>query len=66
MSEQKLIDAAMEIRDSIKMGLLKKHISQVQIGKMIGEGEAQVSRAVNGDMSPKSVAIRQKIYEIIE
>lgn len=65
MTEQKLMDAAAEIKENIKIALLRNHITQVEVAKKIGENEPQVSRAINGDMSPKSVAIRQKIYEVL-
>lgn len=66
MSEQKLVDAAHEIEESIKIGLLKKHMTQIELSQLIDEGTSQINRAIKGDMSPKSLAIRKKIYKIIE
>ena len=60
------MDAAAETRENIKIGLLRKQITQVQLAEMIGEGEAQVSRAIRGDMKPQSSKIRQKIYKVLE
>ena len=66
MTEEKLMDAAAETRENIKIGLLRKQITQVQLAEMIGEGTAQVSRAIRGDMNPQSSRIRQKIYKVLE
>ena len=66
MTEDKLMDAVAEMRETIKIGLLRKRMTQVQLSEKIGEGEVQVSRAINGDMSPKSSAIRKKIYKVLD
>lgn len=66
MSEDKLIEAASEVKEEIKLGLLKKHITQVELSELINEGTVQINRAISGDMSPKSISIRKKIYKIID
>lgn len=66
LTEDKLMNAAAEIKENIKIGLLRKRITQVKLSEMIGEGTVQVSRAINGDISPKSSEIRQKIYDILD
>jgi len=65
MPEQKLAEVAQEIEDQIKMALIKNHMSQIEMARLINEGQSQVSRAVKGDMSPKSVSIRKKIYRVL-
>ncbi len=35
-----------------------------QLAEMIGEGESQTNRAINGDNSPKSRVIRKKIFTL--
>ena len=66
MTEEKLMDEVAKMRETIKIGLLRKRITQVKLSEMIGEGTVQVSRAINGDMSPKSSKIRQKIYKVLD
>ena len=66
MPEQKLAELAQEIEDTIKIGLLKEHMTQIEMARLINEGQSQVNRAVKGDMSPKSIAIRQKIYKRLD
>ena len=66
MTEEKLMDEVAKMRETIKIGLLRKRITQVKLSEMIGEGTVQVNRAINGDMSPKSSEIRQKIYKVLD
>ena len=66
MTEEKLMDEVEKMRETIKIGLLRKRITQVKLSEMIGEGTVQVNRAINGDMSPKSSKIRQKIYKVLD
>ncbi|TVV35752.1 transcriptional regulator [Weissella cibaria] len=39
-------------------------MKQFQLAEMIGEGESQTNRAINGDNSPKSRVIRKKIFTL--
>lgn len=65
MTEEKLISGAKAITSKIKIGLLERNMSQVELAEMIGEGPTQLNRAIHADMSPKSVEIRQKIYRVL-
>ncbi|MBZ5995395.1 transcriptional regulator [Leuconostoc gelidum subsp. gasicomitatum] len=63
----------LEQEKSIKR-IIKKRISdemwerddmkQWELAEMIGEGTAQTNRAINGENSPKSKAIREKIFTL--
>ena len=66
MSDAKLEQAVNDTYREIKKALLEKRISQKQLAGLLGEGEAQVSRAIRGDMNPQSREIRRKIYEFLE
>lgn len=65
VAERNLKEAANAITRIIKNGLNNKSMSQVELSKLIGEGPQQINRAVHGDLSPKSITIRQKIYKVI-
>ncbi|MBT1137671.1 helix-turn-helix domain-containing protein [Lactiplantibacillus argentoratensis] len=65
MTEEKLINGAKAITTKIKIRLLERDMSQVELAKLIGEGPTQVNRAIHADMSPKSIDIRQKIYRVL-
>ena len=66
MTEEKLITGAKAITRKIKIGLLERGMSQVELANLIGEGVQQLNRAIHADMSPKSVEIRQKIYKVLD
>lgn len=66
VTEQNLAEGVEAIYTQIKIGLLKKHMSQVELANLIGEGPQQLSRAIHGDMQPKSKEIRQKIYRFLD
>lgn len=66
MAEEKLMEAAAEIEDSIYIAMRRKHIKQTELAKEFGEYPATINRAIKGDMSPKSVVIRKKIYEKLD
>ena len=66
MSDEKLVAAAKETEKQIKVGLLKLGLQQKELAKVINESATQVNRAIKGDMSPKSMFIRRKIYTLFE
>lgn len=66
MTEQNLMEGAKQITSKIKIGLLERSMSQVELSRLIDESPVQVNRAIHADMSPKSLAIRQKIYRVLD
>lgn len=66
MTEQNLMEGAKQITSKIKIGLLERGMSQVELSRLIDESPVQVSRAIHADMSPKSLTIRQKIYRVLD
>ncbi|MCT3295804.1 helix-turn-helix domain-containing protein [Lactiplantibacillus pentosus] len=65
MTEEKLLSGAKEITSKIKIRLLERGMSQVELSDLIGVGPQQLNRAIHADMSPKSVRIRKKIYTVL-
>lgn len=54
-----------DIKMKIKLALLERDMSQVELSKLIKENPQQMNRAINGDNSPKSIEIRNKIYRVL-
>ncbi|ANK66561.1 helix-turn-helix domain-containing protein [Loigolactobacillus backii] len=65
MVEENLKATAKSIKKQIKVKLLERDISQIELAEMIHENTSQVSRAISGDISPKSIKIRERIYFIL-
>lgn len=42
----------------------RNDMKQWELAEMIGEGTSQTNRAINGETSPKSKAIRKKIFAL--
>lgn len=66
MSDEKLVSAAKETEKQIKIGLLKLGLQQKELAKVINESTPQINRAIKGDISPKSMIIRNKIYTLFK
>ncbi|HJF46908.1 MAG TPA: helix-turn-helix transcriptional regulator [Limosilactobacillus oris] len=64
-AEQALKQSAADIEKNIKIKLLERNMSQVELSKLIGENPQSVNRAIHGANSPKSAAIRKKIYRVL-
>lgn len=65
MAEQKLIDAAYEVKDSIMKQLRSRGMTQKNLAQQMEIDRIYVSRAINGDVSPQSIKIRKQIYEVL-
>ncbi len=66
MSDENLVSAAKETEKQIKIGLLKLGLQQKELAKVINESTPQINRAIKGDISPKSMIIRNKIYTLFK
>lgn len=64
--EQALEKTAADVETHIKMKLLERHMSQVELSNLIKENSQSVNRAIHGANNPKSKAIRQKIYRVLD
>lgn len=65
MTEENLAEGARAITSNIKINLLKKGMTQVELADLINENRVQLNRAIHADMSPKSIEIRQKVYRVL-
>ena len=54
-----------KIKKRIKDEMWERNdMKQRELAEMIGEGESQTNRAINGESSPKSKTIRKKIFTL--
>lgn len=65
MAEQKLIDAAYEVKESIMKKLKSRGMTQKDLARKMNMDRIYVSRAINGDVSPRSIKIRKQIYKVL-
>ncbi|NRN87824.1 hypothetical protein IMAU30077_01564 [Lactobacillus helveticus] len=63
--EEKLEEAKKQVERQIKMGLLDKNMTQVQLANLIGESRIRVNLTIKGNTNPKSIEIRKKIYKVL-
>ena len=63
--EQTLEQAASAVEKKIKMQLLERNMSQVELSDLIKENPQSVNRAIKGWTNHKSVEIRKKIYRVL-
>lgn len=66
MPEDQIEQTAHEIESSIKIALLKRNMSQVELSQLIGENPSQVNRAIKGGIAPKDKNIRLKIARVLD
>lgn len=66
MVEEQLINAAEKINKKIKIALIEKSLSQVDLARALNVGAPQLNRAIKGDLSPKSIEIRKRIYHLLD
>lgn len=65
MSEKDYEAAVEHLRTDFKIAMLENGYTQRQLARMIGVNEAQISRAINGDMQAKSKMIRQTLRKLL-
>jgi len=63
--EQTLEQSAASVEKKIKLRLIERSMSQVELSNLIKENPQSVNRAIKGWTNPKSVAIRKKIYRVL-
>lgn len=63
--EQTLEQSTAAVEKKIKMRLLERSMSQVELSDLIKENPQSVNRAIKGWTNHKSVEIRKKIYRVL-
>jgi len=65
MPEQQFANYAHEIESTIKIGLLKRNMTQKELAGIIHANPQQLNRAIKGDMTPKSRELRQQVERVL-
>ncbi len=65
MTEDLVIKGATEIKKRIKNALVDRDLTQVELAKMLNVNPQVLNRAIHGDMSPRSIEIRNHIYRVL-
>lgn len=63
--EQALEQSAATVEKKIKLRLIERGMSQVELSDLIKENPQSVNRAIKGWTNPKSIEIRKKIYRVL-
>jgi len=66
MPEQQLASYARKVETDIKIALIKRSMTQRELAGLIGTGTQQLSRAIKGDMSPRSQEIRKQVERVLD
>ncbi|WP_395318704.1 transcriptional regulator [Fructilactobacillus frigidiflavus] len=66
MEEKAAQESFQKITDEIKKKLIDRHMTQVELGKLINEKPVQLNRAIKGYMNPQSIKIREKVYKVLD
>lgn len=64
--EQALEKTTANVERQIKMKLLERSMTQVELSNLIAENPQSVNRAIHGANNPKSIEIRKKIYRVLD
>ncbi|WP_288532030.1 transcriptional regulator [uncultured Secundilactobacillus sp.] len=65
MTEEILANGAHEIKRKIKGALLDRDMTQVELAGMLKVNPQVLNRAIHGDMSPRSIEIREQVYKLL-
>lgn len=65
LSEETLVAGAKEIKNKIKVALIEHDMKQTELADLMNENPQQLNRAIAGDMTPKSLEIRKRVYKIL-
>lgn len=65
LSEETLVAGAKEIKNKIKVALIEHDMKQTELADLLDENPQQLNRAIAGDMTPKSLEIRKRVYKIL-
>lgn len=66
MTEEAMVAGAKAIKSKIKVALIERDMTQVELSDLIKENPQQLNRAIAGDPTPKSLSIRKRIYKVLD
>lgn len=65
MSEELLVEGIKENSKHIKIALMERGMTQVELAKMLSANPQVLNRAIQGDMSPRSLKLRKQINQVL-
>lgn len=65
MSEEMLVEGIKQNAKHIKMALTDRGMSQVELAKLLDTNPQSLNRAIQGDMSPRSLELRKQINKVL-
>ena len=65
MPEEMLVEGIKENSKHIKMALMDRGMTQVELAKMLSTNPQVLNRAIQGDMSPRSLELRKRINRVL-
>lgn len=63
MPEEALVHEVASITKAIKVALLQKDMTYIELADLLDTSPQTLNRAIHGDMSPQSKRLRAKIYK---
>ncbi|BAN07810.1 MULTISPECIES: helix-turn-helix domain-containing protein [Levilactobacillus] len=65
MSEEMLVEGIKQKSKHIKMALMDRGMTQVELAHMLSTNPQVLNRAIQGDMSPRSLELRKQINKVL-
>ena len=65
MSEEMLVEGIKQNSKHIKMALTERGMTQVELAKMLSTNPQSLNRAIQGDMTPRSLELRKRINRVL-
>ncbi|CAM2828843.1 helix-turn-helix domain-containing protein [Fructilactobacillus fructivorans] len=65
MANVELERNAQKVFKKIKVALINKDLTQVDMSKIVDVSPVKLNRAIHGEMSPKSQRIRKQIFKYL-
>lgn len=65
MSEEMLVEGIKQNSKHIKMALTERGMTQVELAKMLSTNPQSLNRAIQGDMTPRSLELRKRINQVL-
>lgn len=66
MTEEMLVQGAHDVEKRIKRALLDRDMKQVDVARALHLNPQLLNRAIKGDMTPKSIRIREQLKKFLD
>lgn len=65
VSEEMLVEGVKQNSKHIKMALIDRGMTQVELAKLLNANPQVLNKAIQGDMSPRSLELRKRINQVL-